>query len=101
MLGCQLTRSKYFLFWKIMWTYVSPFALFLVCVFSWINFKNLKQNDYIFPQWSNVFGNLLSFSTLSGVIFWSIFSFIKIVFIQKKVKYFKNKIYESKFFLSL
>ncbi|RNA14740.1 sodium- and chloride-dependent glycine transporter 1-like [Brachionus plicatilis] len=84
MLGCQLTRKKYFLFWKIMWTIVSPLVLTIVCVLSWIDFKGLKLNEYVFPHWSNVFGISLSISTLSGVIIWSIFSVAHTVFIQKK-----------------
>ncbi|CAF0707877.1 unnamed protein product [Brachionus calyciflorus] len=84
MLGREVVESKWFLFWKIMWNYLTPLILLGICIFTWIGFKGLESNGYIFPDWSNLFGNLLSASTLSGVFIWNFFSIFEIIFIKRK-----------------
>lgn len=85
MLGSEVTNHWTFSYFYISWCYSSPAILIAVVVFSWVNFKNLELNGYSYPHWSHVLGNIISISTLSGVIIWSIGTLIDALFINKRV----------------
>lgn len=87
MLGTKVTNHKSFNIWRVCWTVVSPMVLIGIVIFSWIGFKNLETENYVFPYWSNVLGNILSVSSLSGVVLWAIFSVFDAFFINKRVQF--------------
>ncbi len=85
MIGKRLTNNRSFLIWKAFWLVLSPLTLMGVVIFSWIDMKPLELNGFVFPYWSNVVGNLLSVSTISGTIGWMIFSVINVKLFKKLV----------------
>ena len=85
MLGSEITSHWSFNFWYISWCYSSPAILIAIVIFSWVNFKNLESNGYSYPKWSHIVGNIISVSTLSGVIIWAIGAIIDALFINKRV----------------
>ena len=88
MLGNEITDHWTFNYWYISWCFTSPAILIAIVIFSWINFKNLELNGYVYPHWSHSLGNIISFSTLCGVVFWAIGSIIDALFIHKRVTEF-------------
>ena len=63
-----------------------------------MNIKQLESSDYKYPYWTLVVGNLISASTLFGIIGWPIYMIIVEVFIKKKVN---KEIYPRKFIINL
>ena len=85
MIGDTLTDHWLFNFWRISWCFISPLILLVTVVVSWIYPRKLYTNGQLYPGWTNVLGNCISFSTLSGVIIWAVYAIIDTVFIKKKV----------------
>ncbi len=85
MIGSKITSHWTFNFWYISWCYVSPAILIGIVLFSLINFKNLELNGYVYPNWSYRVGNIISLTTLSGVIIWALVALIDALFINKRV----------------
>jgi len=62
--------------WKAAWMFISPTIVVLILVFSWINYKGSTYDDYIFPDWANVLGWCITFSSVVCVpivAIWKIF----------------------------
>lgn len=53
-------------------------------IFSWIDVKPLKLGDYEFPTWTLIFGNIITFTTLLGILGWVAYE-LYLVFQKKKV----------------
>ena len=87
MLGKQVTDHALFSLFNVFWRYASPLTLIGLVVFSCINLKGLELGSYVYPFWSNVIGHCLSVSTLSGMIFYMIYSLIDVYFINKRVSF--------------
>ena len=85
MIGDTLTDHWLFNFWRISWCFISPLILLITVIVSWIYPRKLYTNDQLYPGWTNILGNCISFSTLSGVIIWAAYAIIDTVFIKKKV----------------
>jgi len=84
MIGDTLTDHWLFNFWRISWCFISPLILLITVIVSWIYPRKLYTNDQLYPGWTNILGNCISFSTLSGVIIWAAYAIIDTVFIKKK-----------------
>ncbi len=85
MLGTKITKHWTFNFWYISWCFTSPAILMGIVLFTLFNFKQLNLNGYAYPSWSLTVGNIISLSTLSGIIIWAICAVIDAVFINKRV----------------
>jgi hypothetical protein len=60
------------------------FSIKALFIFSWIDVKPLKLGDYEFPTWTLIFGNIITFTTLLGILGW-VFYELYLVFQKKKV----------------
>ena len=89
MIGTKITKHWSFNFWYISWCFTSPAILMGTVIFTLINFKQLELNGYAFPNWSLIVGNIISLSTLSGIIIWALFAVIDALFINKRVIFFQ------------
>ncbi|XP_012055742.1 PREDICTED: sodium- and chloride-dependent glycine transporter 1 [Atta cephalotes] len=47
------------LFWKWMWKFVTPAALFFILSFNWVVYKEIKYGAYIYPIWADTLGYLI------------------------------------------
>ena len=74
--------------WNICWFFVSPALLMVIVVLAFKDLKQIKLNNYLFPYWTHVLGQLITASTLSGVVFWAIYLLIDAAFINKRVHLF-------------
>ena len=91
MIGNKCSKNKWLQwYWSISWMYISPALLVLLILFSFIQYKPLRTDDYIFPYWANLIGWLLSLSVLSGIIFWTIYCLIDSLL-------YKNRTFKSLF----
>jgi SNF family Na+-dependent transporter len=45
-------------YWSISWKFVSPLLLVALIFISWIQYKPLRTDNYIFPYWVTVFFNM-------------------------------------------
>ncbi|KAH7638851.1 hypothetical protein HUG17_2884 [Dermatophagoides farinae] len=59
MIGQRSLRWKRL--WSIMWKYITPSILMFLLIFNWIKHEPPKSGDYIYPEWSNIFGWILAF----------------------------------------
>ncbi|KAH9426996.1 hypothetical protein DERP_011666 [Dermatophagoides pteronyssinus] len=59
MIGHRTKRWKQL--WSIMWKYITPSILMFLLIFNWIKHEPPKSGDYIYPEWSNIFGWILAF----------------------------------------
>jgi len=50
--------------WKAAWMFISPMIVVLILVFSWINYEGSTYDGYIFPDWANVLGWCITFSSV-------------------------------------
>jgi hypothetical protein len=57
-----------------------------LAIFSWSDTKAIKVGDLVFPPWTEILGNILSASTLFGIIGVAIYEIVK-VRSSGKVKY--------------
>ena len=74
--GLDLKNSRAnWIFWKIMWQYVTPVTLFVILIWSLIDIKPSQYGNHIFPPWAQAIGWLLLFS---GLIFILIIAIYKI-----------------------
>ena len=77
-------------------------GLFIISV---IDIKGISSGGYFFPYWTLITGNLISASTLLGIIVWPIYLIILEVGIKKKVNFkihyeLHSNFIQSKFFSS-
>jgi hypothetical protein len=63
-----------FYWWNICWTGLTPLILAGITVFSWMESGRMKSGDYLFPAWTEVLGNTISYSSLSGIAAWIFYS---------------------------
>jgi SNF family Na+-dependent transporter len=85
MLGQRVASRSSFNTWSIFWRFLSPVTLAGVVLFCWLDLKGLALNGYVYPAWSNVFGNFLSVSSLIGTFGWMVYSLVDVFFINKRV----------------
>lgn len=52
------------IYWKTCWKFLTPTVLVFILLFTWIDFKPIKYDDYVFPTWSLVLGWMLSLTSV-------------------------------------
>jgi hypothetical protein len=57
----------------------------ILVVLSFRDLAPISLKNYTFPYWTHILGELITASTLSGVVFWAIYAVIDAIFINKKV----------------
>lgn len=92
--GLDLKNSRAnWIFWKIMWQYVTPVTLFVILIWSLIDIKPSQYGNQVFPPWAQAIGWLLLFS---GLIFILIIAIYKINFEFRSSGNFKAALIASK-----
>ncbi|RNA03671.1 sodium- and chloride-dependent neutral and basic amino acid transporter B(0+) [Brachionus plicatilis] len=84
MIGEKYTNSKFFYGWYFSWFFICPVYLIVLTVLSFVNSKPLKTGSYTYPRWAQILGQLMTFSTFSGTLFWALWLIIRNLFITKK-----------------
>lgn len=69
-------------YWAISWMFISPGFLIILVIFSWIQYKPLQTDNYIFPYWANLIGWFLTVSVIAATIGWALYSIINVVFFK-------------------
>lgn len=85
MLGTKITNHWSFNIWNVFWFFISPALLILGSALSLINSQETKRDPIQYPYWTLVLGNLISVSTLSGVVVWALYAILDVLFINKRV----------------
>ncbi|KAI5697049.1 hypothetical protein M8J75_004234 [Diaphorina citri] len=52
------------LYWRLCWTYISPFFLLTIFVFSLLGYEDMISGEYVYPPWSIRLGWTLTASSL-------------------------------------
>jgi hypothetical protein len=84
MIGDRCLNSILYYYWSACWAFISPFLLFVLVIVSWIQYQPLRTDDYVFPDWANVIGWLMTAAVLMGMIGWAIYCLIDITFINPR-----------------
>ena len=85
MLGKKITGHWSFNIWNLFWFFITPSILILGSVLSLINSQETKRDSHQYPYWTLILGNLISVSTLSGVVLWALYGIVDVLFINKRV----------------
>ncbi len=85
MLGKKVTSNILFYYWDICWVFVTPAMLVALIVLNFITIQPLQLNGYTFPNWSNIFAQILTASGLFGVVIWAVYLVIDALFVNKRV----------------
>lgn len=88
MIGEKYTNNMIFYVWNILWFAVSPGLLIVMVVLLFKDLKVIKLDDYTFPYWTHVLGQLITASTLSGIVVWAGWLVIDALFFHKRVLFF-------------
>jgi hypothetical protein len=84
MLNNCCISTPVFWYWIVMWKFVAPVLCVALIIISFVQYKPLVVDDYIYPIWSNVLGWMLSVATLSTTVGWVIYSLVNTLCIRKK-----------------
>ncbi len=76
MLGSKITNHWSFNIWNVFWLILSPLTLLTVVILTWLNTEEFETNGYVYPKWVTWAGNLLTSTTLWGLLGWSIYAVI-------------------------
>lgn len=87
MIGSKVTDHWSFNVWRITWCYLSPIVLVLVAGFRIYESSQSSSNTRSLPLWSNLIGNIITVSTIFGVIIWAIYALVDAMFINKRVRF--------------
>ena len=71
-------------YWNACWLFISPALLFILLIVSWIQYRPLRTDDYVFPAWSNVIGWLMTVSILLGMFGWAVYMLVDALFVRKQ-----------------
>ena len=84
MIGDSCNNRICYWYWNVCWLFISPALLLALIFISWIQYKPLQTDNYIFPTWSNVIGWLMTASVLLGIFGWAFYLFLDALFINKR-----------------
>lgn len=56
------------MYWKVIWMVVSPISCLGVFAYTLMDMTPLEYNDYLFPNWVDIMGWLVGFSTLIPLV---------------------------------
>ncbi|XP_045129508.1 sodium- and chloride-dependent glycine transporter 1-like [Portunus trituberculatus] len=49
-------------YWKIVWQFITPLSVFIILIFTFLDYSPTEYGPYKFPVWADVLGWLISFS---------------------------------------
>ncbi|CAL1540559.1 unnamed protein product [Lymnaea stagnalis] len=62
--------------WSISWSFVTPIALLIILIFTWVDFHPTSYGDYMFPVWAEGIGIII---TLTSVLAIPVVAFYKVI----------------------
>ena len=64
----QMTGIRPNMFWYLCWKYFAPLVMFAVFIFYCISYSPVTYgHDYVYPNWAEILGLLMSFSSMIWV----------------------------------
>ncbi|UYV77967.1 hypothetical protein LAZ67_15003058 [Cordylochernes scorpioides] len=66
MIGAQ--SYGWFMFWSIMWKFLTPLTLLFILGFNWVDHTPAKIKDYVFPTWANAVGWVVTMMPTAVVV---------------------------------
>ncbi|XP_068230895.1 sodium- and chloride-dependent glycine transporter 1-like isoform X2 [Palaemon carinicauda] len=54
-------------YWKYVWKYVTPASVFIILIFTFVDYSPSFYGDYKYPVWADVLGWFISFSCIMAV----------------------------------
>eukprot|EP00095_Tigriopus_kingsejongensis_P007990 maker-scaffold269_size230758-snap-gene-0.24 protein:Tk07990 transcript:maker-scaffold269_size230758-snap-gene-0.24-mRNA-1 annotation:"sodium- and chloride-dependent gaba transporter 1-like" len=69
----DMVGSKPFFFWYLCWKYFAPLVMSGVFVYYIVSYKPITYGSYEFPQWAEVLGLVISFSSMIWVPAYAIY----------------------------
>ncbi|KAI4880229.1 hypothetical protein NFI96_002973 [Prochilodus magdalenae] len=64
------------LYWRLCWKFVSPVFLLVVVIASIVTTRDLKYDDYVFPDWALLLGWGIAMSSMIFVPIYAIYKFL-------------------------
>lgn len=61
--------------------------------------KLIQLDNYTFPYWSHILGEIITTSTLAGTIIWAVWLVVDALFINKKVVKFRERNFNFQLFV--
>jgi hypothetical protein len=84
MIGSSCNNQLCYWYWNVCWLFVSPALILVIVVVSWVQYKPLETDGYVFPVYSNVIGWLMTASVLLGMFGWAFYLYIDAMFIRPR-----------------
>ncbi|CAD5117142.1 DgyrCDS5948 [Dimorphilus gyrociliatus] len=63
----QMLEKKIGVYWFVMWKFITPIALVVISLFTFIQFKRSRYDNYEFPVWAEVIGWMISFTSVASI----------------------------------
>ncbi|XP_071848905.1 sodium-dependent dopamine transporter-like isoform X3 [Apostichopus japonicus] len=72
----EMIGSRPAFFWRICWLFICPTMIIVILTFGLMNFKNLKLDDYTYPDWSMALGWLISCTSIAFIPLIALYKFL-------------------------
>ncbi|ELU04638.1 hypothetical protein CAPTEDRAFT_155040 [Capitella teleta] len=53
--------------WGVCWYFFTPVGVIFVLIYSWVDYKEVTYNEYIYPAWGAALGWLMTFLVILGI----------------------------------
>ncbi|XP_064100130.1 sodium- and chloride-dependent glycine transporter 1-like [Macrobrachium nipponense] len=54
-------------YWKYVWKYITPASVFIILIFTFVDYRPSTYGDYKYPVWADILGWFISFSCIMAV----------------------------------
>ncbi|XP_052126835.1 sodium-dependent nutrient amino acid transporter 1-like [Frankliniella occidentalis] len=59
-------------YWRITWGFFAPIILTVIFVYSLVDYKPLKYEEYDYPDWADALGWMLALASMIQIPFWGV-----------------------------
>ncbi|XP_034255011.1 sodium-dependent proline transporter-like isoform X1 [Thrips palmi] len=59
-------------YWRITWGFFAPIILSVIFIYSLVDYKPLKYEDYDYPDWADALGWMLALASMIQIPFWAV-----------------------------
>ncbi|KAJ1524970.1 hypothetical protein ONE63_009822 [Megalurothrips usitatus] len=77
-------------YWRITWGFFAPVILTVIFVYSLVDYKPLRYEQYDYPDWADVLGWMLALASMIQIPFWAV-----VQTMRQKGPTFKEKIIQA------
>ncbi|KAK3916117.1 Sodium- and chloride-dependent glycine transporter 2 [Frankliniella fusca] len=60
------------LYWRVTWGFFAPIILTVIFVYSLVDYKPLKYEEYDYPDWADALGWMLALASMIQIPFWGL-----------------------------